>query len=117
MTLLFAFSFLFFSFPPLPTSPFLFLAVKGITYTNLIHLSIFWGKGTSAYEKGSFSQTWGYCSDDHILFIYNSFHLKLPLIPYGHFDTLSLLIGDKNAYIFCEKDHLDFTHRPPSLSN
>jgi hypothetical protein len=37
---------------------------------------------------------------------------KLKEKPFGPFDTLCLLIGDKNARAFCSRDRLDLATRP-----
>lgn len=105
----------FLSFSPFHSLFFLFLAVKGVNYTTLVRLGIVWGKGPGAYEKGLFGQSWGCHPPDHILLLYNTLCRKLRELPFGPFDALSLLIGDKNARVFCGKDGLDYSIRPPSL--
>lgn len=89
-----------------------FLAVKGVTYGNLIRLGLLWGKGTGAYDKGSFESAWGCHSDSYILKLYNSLCRKVKGGPFGPFDSLSLLIGDRNARIFCID--LKYCYRPAS---
>ncbi|KAH9171683.1 hypothetical protein EDB89DRAFT_1906816 [Lactarius sanguifluus] len=59
--------------------------VKGLSYSTFLHLGMFWGKGTGAFEKGEVDQ------------LYQSLKRKLGEKPFGPFDALSLLIGDKNA--------------------
>ena len=107
--------FLFF-IPSLLILP-VFLAVKGITYNNLIRLGIVWGKGPGAYEKGIFGQSWG-CHTEHVIReLYSSVCKKLKELPFRPFDTLTLLIGDKNAREFYSKDRLNHTIRPPIPPN
>jgi hypothetical protein len=83
-------------------------AVKGLSYTTLIRLGILWGKGLGAYEKGSFGNHWGCHSDRHIHLLYSSILQKLKERenPFGPFDALTLLIGNKNARFFCQRDGL-----------
>jgi len=86
--------------------------VKGVTYNNLIRLGIVWGKGPGAYEKGVFGQSWGCHSEEVIQELYSGICKKLEELPFGPFDTLTLLIGDKNARAFCSRDRLNHTTRP-----
>lgn len=83
---------------------------------NLIRLGILWGKGKGAYDRGYFEKDWGCLSNQTILDIYTSLCQKLKQLPYGPFDALSLLIGDRNARIFCNKNS-DCTIRPPLHSS
>jgi hypothetical protein len=89
------------------------LAMKGVTYNVLIRLGILWGKGAGAYDRGIFKQSWGLHSRNHMVEVYNTLREKLGNQPYGPFDTLSLLIRDKNARTFCSKDRLNHVCRPP----
>jgi hypothetical protein len=89
--------------------------MKGVTYNNLIRLGVLWGKGPGAYDRGMFGQSWGCHPPEHILLLYNTLCKKLKEQPYGPFDSLCLLIGDKNAREFCGRDRLNYTSRPPSL--
>ncbi|KAH9022649.1 hypothetical protein EDB85DRAFT_1895171 [Lactarius pseudohatsudake] len=73
--------------------------VKGLSYSTLLHLGMFWGKGTGAFEKGEVDE------------LYRSLKKKLGEKPFGPFDALSLLIGDKNARFF--SSHLHLSVRPP----
>lgn len=90
-------------------------AVKGVTYNNLIRLGMAWGKGTGAYEKGTFNQTWGCLTEEEIRVLYKAVCDKLEEVPFGPFDTLTLLIGEKNARLFCRKDRLDHPCRPATV--
>jgi hypothetical protein len=90
------------------------LAAKGISYTTLIRLGVVWGKGKGAYDKGMFGKTWGCHSPNEIKFLYDAFRKRLNTPPFGPFDALTLLIGDKNARIFCMDNrlHVHYTIRP-----
>ena len=89
--------------------------VKGITYTLLIRLKIIWGKGAGAYNKGSFGQSWGCHKLSHLSGIYRRLKTKLAAnSPYAPFDSLSILIGDRNAAIFC-REKLSFHCRPSPI--
>ena len=90
----------------------LFLAVKGISHTTLIRLGLLWGKGTGAFEKGTFGVHWGCHSGRYIDALLNSLLNALPESPFGPYDALAILIGDGNARYFC-RDHLGFSYRPP----
>jgi hypothetical protein len=91
-----------------------FLAVKGISHTTLIRLGVLWGKGTGAFEKGTFGIHWGCHSDRYIDALLDSLlkALRVPGSPFGPYDALAILIGDQNARFFC-RDHLGFSCRPP----
>jgi hypothetical protein len=84
---------------PLPLPP----AVKGITYTTLIRVGMLWGQGSGAYEKGTFGRNWGCHSPKEIQILYDVLREKLDSTPFGAFDSLALLIGDKNARKFCAR--------------
>lgn len=102
----------FFSISHLPLSQ----AVKGITYTNLIRLGLFWGLGYGAYDKGIFGKSWGTHSDVHIQHLYDKLRLKLNESPFGSFDSLSILIGEKNARIVCTAKNYPSRPSAPSPS-
>lgn len=93
--------------------PFLFLAVKGVTYNTLIRLGLLWGIGTGAYDKGTFGKHWG-CHHPKLLFsLYNNLKRKLRSYennPFSSFDVLTLLMGERNAFVFC-KYHLSLDYR------
>jgi len=93
------------------------LAAKGITYPNLIRLGVLWGKGTGAFEKGIFGQAWGCHPPHHIDLLYSTLVSKLDrkdaFVP---FDALSVLIGEKNADLFCRRFHFSYRPLPSSLS-
>jgi hypothetical protein len=77
-------------------------AVKGVTYTLLIRLGIVWGKGTGAYEKGTFGTAWGCYPMEYLRNIHARLCAKLKSEnAYGPFDALLILIGSKNAGEFC----------------
>lgn len=88
------------------------LAIKGVTYTNLIRLGMFWGQGSGAYDKGTFNQDWGCHSPEIILHLYKTLCARMVDGPFGPFDSLTLLIGDKNARKFCDKNNLNCPLRP-----
>jgi len=96
----------------------LYLAAKGVTYTNLIRLRLLWGDGTGAYDKGRFQASWGCHGDEYIGRLYERLRKILGKNakenPYVPFDALSLLIGDKNARAFC-KNKLGLSYRPPHV--
>ena len=109
---------------PLPLSPlsffmsifllfvfFLFQGVKGITYGLLIRLGVLWGKGSKAVDSGMFDTDWG-CYPLHVMedmYTRLCSALKSGDI-YAPFDALSILIGPRNARIFC-KDHLNLYYK------
>ena len=93
---------------------FMLSAVKGVTYTLLIRLGIVWGKGTGAYEKGTFGTAWGCYPSEYLRNIHTRLCAKLKSQnAYGPFDALSILIGSKNAGEFCAAK--SFSCRPPAL--
>ena len=90
-------------------------AVKGVTYTLLIRLGIVWGKGTGAYEKGTFGKAWGCHPREYLRNIHTRVTAKLKSEnAYGPFDVLSTLIGSTNAGFFCRLK--SFSCRPPSAT-
>src|SRR6266850_373785 len=95
-------------------------AVKGVAYRTLIRLGIAWGKGPGAYDKGTFGTHWGCHSSRYIDVLYKALLAKLKESkngnPFGPFDSLSLLIGDRNARIFCQR-HIGVSSRPPPSNN
>jgi hypothetical protein len=97
-----------------------YLAVKGVSYTTLIRLGIAWGKGTGAYDKGTFGIQWGCHLPRYIDHLYKTLLAKLKESengnPFGPFDSLSVLIGDKNARLFCQR-HIGVSSRPPPSNN
>jgi hypothetical protein len=105
--------------PLLYSNP-LCLAIKGVAYTTLIRLGIAWGKGPGAYEKGTFGIHWGCHSPRYIDLLYKTLIAKLKESengnPFGPFDSLSVLIGDKNARFFCQR-HIGVSSRPPPSNN
>ncbi|KAH9018519.1 hypothetical protein EDB84DRAFT_1566372 [Lactarius hengduanensis] len=87
---------------------------KGITYTALIRLGICWGEGSGAFEKGTFGTHWGCHGPEYIDKLYTSLLSKLGTQGnYGPFDALTILIGDRNARLFCQR-RLKLASRPPS---
>ncbi|KAH9018524.1 hypothetical protein EDB84DRAFT_1442390 [Lactarius hengduanensis] len=87
---------------------------KGITYTALIRLGICWGEGSGAFEKGTFGTHWGCHGPEYIDKLYTSLLSKLGTQgDYGPFDALTILIGDRNARLFCQR-RLRLASRPPS---
>jgi hypothetical protein len=91
--------------------------VKGVTYNNLIRLGILWGKGPGAYERGLFGQSWGCQAPERMAYLHGTICKKLKEDPFGPFDVLNILMGDKNAREFCRKDRLGFTCRPRSSTS
>jgi hypothetical protein len=91
-----------------------------VAYTTLIRLGIAWGKGLGAYEKGTFGIHWGCHSPRYIDILYKTLLAKLKESengnPFGPFDSLSVLIGDKNARFFCQR-HIGVSSRPPPFNN
>lgn len=93
---------------------FMLPAVKGVTYTLLIRLGIVWGKGTGAYENGTFGTAWGCYPTEYFRNTHTRLCVKLKSeSPYGPFDALSIIIGPKNASKFCGAKN--FSYRPPAL--
>lgn len=94
------------------------IAVKSISYPTLIRIGILWGIGPGAYEKGKFGETWGCHSPQYIRNMHDTLIQKLTGSDddtksiFAPFDTLSLLIGDKNARIFCQES-IGISARPP----
>jgi hypothetical protein len=70
-----------------------------------------WGEGSGAYEKGTFGSTWGCQSDNYIRKLYRALCEKLRQDDFCAFDSLSLLIGERNARVFC-RDHIGEACRP-----
>jgi hypothetical protein len=86
--------------------------MKGVTYNNLIRLGVLWGKGQGAYEGGTFDVNWGCHSPEHVGSMYEELKTKLDSgLPYGPFDALSLLIGDRNARVFCAEGRRNYLTR------
>lgn len=79
----------------------------------MIRLRAFWGVGLGAYDKGTFNKHWGCHSNQHVLFLYNSLCSALKQKPFGPFDALTILIGEKNARLFCAT-RLGLSARPNS---
>jgi hypothetical protein len=97
-----------------------FLAVKGVTYHNLIRLGVLWGKGPGVYKKGAFGQSWGCLSMEEIRELHEKLCEKLKDCPFSPFDALTLLIGEKNAREFSGRDRLNLTTRAlrtPSIAS
>jgi hypothetical protein len=95
-------------------------AAKGVTYGNLIRLGVLWGKGQGAFEKGTFGQAWGCHPPHRIAEIYGTLCEKLDRSakdPYSPFDSLSVLIGDKNARKFCTKGPVQYQCRRSSSND
>lgn len=76
------------------------LAVKGLSYTTLLRLSLLWGVGPGAFEKGKFGVNWGCHEPSHIDFMHTTLIHKLRQQPLGPFDALCFLVGQKNAIEF-----------------
>lgn len=90
------------------------LAPKGVTFNNLIRLGVVWGEGAGAYDRGAFNKDWGCHEEEHIQQLRKQLCEKLsslPENPFGPFDALCLLIGDRNARIFSQQ--LELSCRPP----
>jgi hypothetical protein len=102
----------------LPFRPFLSTAAKSISYPTLIRIGILWGKGPGAYEKGKFGDAWGCHSPEYIKNMHDTLVQKLTgshddaMSIFAPFDALSLLIGDKNARLFCQQN-IGISARPP----
>ena len=62
-----------------------------------------------------FGQSWGCLSESEVEEMYKGVCQKLKEKPFGPFDTLCLLIGDKNARAFCSRDRLDLATRPRTM--
>lgn len=94
------------------SSCFPFLAMKGVTMNTLIRLNILWGSGTGAYDRGTFGKTWGCFDSRHLVKLHKDLCKRLSneSSPFGPFDSLSLLIGDKNARFFAKRN--GFPYRP-----
>jgi hypothetical protein len=108
-------------FPFLVSHPFILAhilslpAVKGITYSLLIRLNVLWGVGPGACDKGTFGKNWGCHSTKDAHAIYdNLVYLLDSDDPFAPFDTLTFLIGEKNARYFC-KTHLGYHYRPSEV--
>jgi hypothetical protein len=91
----------------------LFLALKGVTYGNLIRLGLFWGKGAAAHDKGAFGSGWGCYPKNDIQNLHTTLLKALKGEDFGPFDSLSLLIGDRNARIICLNHLTNCFVRPP----
>jgi hypothetical protein len=78
------------------------LAVKGVTYNNLIRLGVVWGKGQGAYDRGSFGQSWGCHPPERMEELHKTICEKVGQQPFGPFDVLCVLIGEKNGRKFCK---------------
>ena len=88
------------------------LAVKGVTYNNLIRLGVLWGKGQGAYKRGVFEQSWGCHPPQRIRVLHKTICEKLRQKLFEPFDVLSILIGDKNARKFCMDSLKKYLCRP-----
>src|SRR5712691_4912133 len=99
-------------------NPFFQIAVKSISYSTLIRIGILWGLGPGGYEKGKFGDAWGCHSPQYIKNMHNTLVQKLTGSDddtrsiFAPFDALSLLIGDKNARSFCQRN-IGISARPP----
>jgi hypothetical protein len=72
-----------------------------------------WGKGQKAYDKGRFNTDWGCHSPQEIEILYNALREKLNSSPpFDAFDSLTLLIGERNARIFCRESRHAYQVRP-----
>jgi hypothetical protein len=89
-------------------------AIKGVTQGNLIRLGVLWGKGANGYGQGQFEADWGCHSTKHIQLMHDRLCKKLGADRFGPFDSLSLLIGDRNARIVSVTK--DYACRPPPTS-
>ena len=81
-------------------------------YNNLIRLGVLWGKGQGVYERGVFGQSWGCHPPQRIRALYKTICEKLRQEPFGPFNVLSILIGDKNAWKFCMDSPEKYLCRP-----
>jgi hypothetical protein len=94
-----------------------FTAVKGVSYTLLVRLGVLWGVGPGGCDKGIFGRNWGCHSDEEIESIYAKLVELLGADgPFAPFDTLTFLMGEKNARSFCD-ENLNFHYRPPPVQS
>ena len=102
------------SWTPFDIFPFFFNppAVKGMTYQTLVRLGLLWAEGPGAYDRGNFkgyynpkdrTSGWGLKEPHEIQDLHDRLCEKLRAEPFGPFDALVLLVGDKNAREFIKE--------------
>jgi hypothetical protein len=107
--------FLLLSTPSFAPSHSISTGAKGVCYSTLIRIGILWGVGKGAYKKGKFGMHWGLHSRKGCEAIYKALRAKLASGTFGPYDALDLLIGERNARVFCLLKRNDFSVRPPTL--
>jgi hypothetical protein len=76
-----------------------------------------YGKSTGAYEKGRFGMHWGLRKKSDLLDLYNDLCTKLAEAPFGPFDSLSLLVGERNARLIGKNASISFRPQVPVSSS
>lgn len=80
-------------------------------------MGVLWGLGPGGCDKGIFGKSWGCHSEAEMERMYDKLvELLASDDPFVTFDTLTFLIGEKNAGYFCRK-HLNVHYRPPPVKS
>ena len=64
---------------------------------NLLRMGLTWGVGTRAFNGGVFNRDWGLLTKAELKTIYDNITSKATSEPFGPFDVLAMLLGDKKA--------------------